>query len=109
MRFLVDAQLPPGLADFLREAGHQAEHVNLIGLATASDREIWDYASRNGAAIFRKDEDFVDFARTETGGPAVIWIRLGNTTNRALRTVLERVLPEVLAGLSDGERLIEIA
>jgi hypothetical protein len=40
MRFLVDAQLPPMLVRWLRERGHEAEHVTEIGMVGASDRDI---------------------------------------------------------------------
>ena len=58
MRFLVDAQLPPALARWLVERGYVAEHVFDLGMAGADDREIWAYASRVGAVIITKDEDF---------------------------------------------------
>lgn len=109
MRFLIDAQLPPSLADRLREAGHEAEHVNRIGLGPASDRRIWTYAAVNQAIVISKDEDFADLARRSKRGPAVIWVRLGNTTSRALWRALEPVLPEIFEGLARGERLIEVA
>jgi predicted nuclease of predicted toxin-antitoxin system len=40
MRFLVDAQLPPGLCRWLRERGHEAEHVFDVGLGGVPDAEI---------------------------------------------------------------------
>jgi len=109
VRFLVDAQLPPSLAERFREAGHEAEHVNLIGLGAASDRRIWTYARSNGAVIITKDQDFADLARNDRRGAAVVWIRVGNTTSRALWRTLEPVLPEILDGLEHGETLIEVA
>lgn len=109
MRFLVDAQLPPALAERLRAAGHEAEHVNLIGLGPASDRRIWTYARSNGAVIITKDQDFADLSRSDRRGAAVVWIRIGNTTSRALWRALEPILPEILDGLERGERLIEVA
>ncbi len=54
MRFLIDAQLPPALARFLSDAGHQAEHVYDAGMAAASDRVIWKYALENGATIINQ-------------------------------------------------------
>jgi predicted nuclease of predicted toxin-antitoxin system len=41
VKFLVDAQLPPALARWLREAGHEAEHVEFVGLREESDSAIW--------------------------------------------------------------------
>ena len=58
MRFVVDAQLPPALARRLEALGHRAEHVADLGLTSASDNEIRDYAAGVGAAIVTKDEDF---------------------------------------------------
>ena len=51
MRFLVDAQLPPALADYLVGLGHDAEHVNTIGIGAATDRGIWAYARERRAVI----------------------------------------------------------
>ena len=108
MRFLIDAQLPPSLADRLRDAGHEAEHVNLIGLGAARDREIWTYARSKGAVIVTKDQDFADLARSERKGAAVVWVRIGNATSVALWRALEPVMPEILDGLGRGETLIEV-
>jgi predicted nuclease of predicted toxin-antitoxin system len=35
MKFLVDAQLPPGLCRWLQARGHEAEHVGAGALADA--------------------------------------------------------------------------
>lgn len=59
MRLLVDAQLPPALARWLSERGHQTMHVLDEGLLGASDRQIWQYAASDGVGIVTKDEDFV--------------------------------------------------
>lgn len=109
MRFLIDAQLPPALADELNRKGHHAEHVNVIGIGAATDREVWLYAVNHRAVIVTKDHDFADLARTDPSGTPVVWVRLGNTTRRALWHALEPLLPEILGGLERGERLIEIA
>ncbi len=58
MKFLVDAQLPPALARWLREAGHEAQAVRDAGLLEAEDGAIWNHALAIGAAIITKDEDF---------------------------------------------------
>jgi len=41
MRFLVDNQLPPSLARWLRDRGHDAEHVFESGLHLLDDRALW--------------------------------------------------------------------
>ena len=105
----MDAQLPPALAAHLASVGHEAEHVNQIEHGVASDRDIWSYAIEAGAVIISKDEDFATLARDKSAGAQVVWIRLGNVTNRALWRALEPLLPEIVEGLEAGERLIEVA
>lgn len=107
MRFLVDAQLPPALARWLAERGHPAEHVFDLGMAGADDRDIWAYAARVGAVIVTKDEDFAE-RRARADGPAVVWIRVGNTSRRDLLTWFRFRLPAINDALSRGETVIEI-
>lgn len=108
MRFVVDAQLPPALARWLTSQGHRAEHVVDVELAGATDRTIWDYALDQGAVILTKDEDFALRRTLEVAGPAVVWIRLGNTRKGELLRWFEALLPEILKALERGEVLVEV-
>ena len=108
MRLLVDAQLPPALARRLEALGQIAEHVADRGMASASDDAIRDYAASVGAVIVTKDEDFA-VRRLLAGGPAVVWLRLGNTRRTALLNRVEGDLPEIVAALERGETLVEVA
>jgi predicted nuclease of predicted toxin-antitoxin system len=109
MRFLVDAQLPPALARWITQQGHDAEHVGDRAMATAPDGEIWNYALAAPAIIITKDEDFPRRRAVSTTGPTIIWIRLPNTRRRELIAWFETVFPKILAELDHGETLIEIA
>lgn len=108
MKFLVDAQLPPALAHWLREAGHQAEHVQDAGLRDASDSAIWAYALSNAAIIVTKDEDFAARSSRETTAPVIVWLRVGNSTNPVLRSWIEARLPGIEQMLGLRNRLIEV-
>jgi predicted nuclease of predicted toxin-antitoxin system len=108
VRFLVDAQLPPALARRLEAWGHVAEHVADVGMAAAPDQQIRDYAARVGAAIVTKDEDFAVW-RLLHDGPAVVWLRLGNTRRVALLARVEVELPAIVGALEKGDQLIEIS
>jgi predicted nuclease of predicted toxin-antitoxin system len=59
VKFLVDANLPPALVEWLTSEGYEAQHVAGLGLENASDRAIWPYAQASSACIVTKDEDFV--------------------------------------------------
>jgi len=108
VRFLVDAQLPPVLTAWLREAGHEAEHIEDVGLREADDRPIGAYALKVGAIIVTKDEDFAERSSRETNGPVIIWPRIGNSTNRVLRAWIEPRLTGIMELVGQGHRLIEV-
>jgi predicted nuclease of predicted toxin-antitoxin system len=108
VRFLVDTQLPQTLATWLRERGHQAEHVLEIGLAQSKDNSIWHYARENNAVVLSKDEDFAEWVRRGRTGPVIVWLRLGNASTRKLITWLEPLLPFIVEKIQQGERLIEV-
>jgi predicted nuclease of predicted toxin-antitoxin system len=87
MKFLVDANLPPGLASWLGAFGHQAIHVmDVVGLRN-DDRAIFDYARLHNLTIMTKDEDFALLTTLSPDSPSVVWLRLGNATNPALRAL----------------------
>ena len=107
MRFLVDAQLPPALARRIESLGHAAEHVADRGLAKAKDDQIRAHARETGAAIVTKDEDFA-VHRILHDGPAVVWVRIGNTRRAELLRRAETELPTIVAALERGETLVEL-
>ncbi|MCY3830536.1 MAG: DUF5615 family PIN-like protein [Rhodospirillaceae bacterium] len=107
MRFLIDAQLPPGLARWLSDRGHACDHVNGIGLGAAADDDIEAWARAAQAVIWTKDADFADRARRGPG-LQVVWLRWGNTTNAALRARLTPHLGEIETALEAGEVLVEV-
>ncbi len=108
MKFLVDAQLPPALALWLREAGYAADHLESIGLLHASDGAIWERALRDSFVIVTKDEDFAARSVQASVAPVVVWLRVGNATNPALRAWFEPRLPGIVAFLQSGSRLVEV-
>lgn len=106
MKFLVDAQLPPGLCRWLVERGHEAAHVFMLGLVDATDQMIADRAIADGAVIISKDEDFLVLRIPDRF--TFIWLRCGNVTNMALFNWLEPRWAQVEHLLGGGERLIEL-
>ena len=108
MNFLIDAQLPRQLAQWISGRGQRATHVFDVGLQAASDPAIWQHATEAQATIISKDEDFVDRWLLSNKPVAVIWIRKGNCSNRALMAWFEPLWPEALKRLEQGERLIEL-
>ena len=108
MNFLVDAQLSPQLARWISGRGQHATHVFEAGLHGATDAAVWQHAVNEHAIIISKDEDFVDRWLLGDGSVAVVWVRKGNCSNRALLAWFEPLWPDVLKRLEQGERLIEL-
>ena len=108
MRYLIDAQLPPSLARWLGEQGLAATAVRDAGLLESDDGSIVNFAASGNWAILTKDEDIALRCIGDPAAPRVVWLRLGNCTNRVLFEWLKPFLPEIQRRLGDGERLIEV-
>lgn len=108
MRFVIDAQLPPALARLFEAHGHTAEHVADIGLRDADDSPIWAYAPENQAVIVTKDEDFPHRLRQSRMAPVIVWLRIGNTSRRALLQWLDPLIPQIVQLIQNGDKLIEV-
>jgi predicted nuclease of predicted toxin-antitoxin system len=107
VKFIVDAQLPPALASWLRERGHDAASVREIGLREADDKSIWSRAQSANAIIVTKDEDFALLA-TALPAVRVLWVRIGNVINRVLLARFDQAWPEIVTHLEEGARIVEV-
>jgi len=108
VKFIVDAQLPPSLAEALRQAGYDSVAMREIGLREAKDAAIWNYALQNNGVILTKDEDFAERCMASPQAPVVIWLRIGNATNPELLGWFMPQLPSMLARLQAGDGIIEV-
>ena len=108
MRFLVDAQLPPALARWLGDKGYAASSVRDAGFLTSDDGSIRNYAREGGWVLVTKDEDFAEEEMNFHAGPPLVWLRIGNATNRVLFAWLEPILPEIIRQLESGQSLVEV-
>ena len=108
MKFLVDAQLPPAVARWLRDAGHDAQAVREVGLREAEDDVIWKHALTTKAVIITKDEDFPIRAQQSETSPVIVWLRIGNTSNHTLQLWLMPQLPQIIDWIEQGVRLLEV-
>ena len=108
VRYLVDAQLPPGLCLRLIEHGREAFHVIDKLSPDASDLAVASEADRLGAILISKDEDFCQFSQRGILASPLLWIRIGNTTNAHLWNVLQPLLPEIERSFAAGEKIVEL-
>lgn len=107
MKVLVDAQLPPALALWLRDKGVEADHVGDLGLLTATDHAIWDLAVADDYVLMSKDRDFADWAVVRTPHPQIVWVRRGNQGTPEMLAWLEDAWPRIVESLVEGARVVE--
>ena len=88
MKLLFDQNLSPRLVRRLTDLYPDSNHVYLIGLDTAPDPIIWEYARDNDFIIVTRDADFSDLNVMLGYPPKVIWIRRGNCTTQEIETML---------------------
>lgn len=111
MRLLIDANLSPRVAAQLIGAGLEAVHVADVGLVTAADEAILDYAAANELVIVSADSDFGELMATSRGAarPSVVLLRSADRlTPDQQAALLAANLPAVAAGLKEGA-LVSIA
>jgi predicted nuclease of predicted toxin-antitoxin system len=108
LRFLIDAQLPPRLAHRLNELGHEAVHVFDLGLAAATDGQIWEEAIARDAAVVTKDRDFSTWRVARLEGPAIVWLRFGNCDTDTLIKRMIGALDQIAAAIGRGEEVVEV-
>jgi predicted nuclease of predicted toxin-antitoxin system len=108
VNFVVDAQLPPGLAAWIVEQGHEAQHIFDLEGQAAPDNHVWLTAIQRDAIIISKDRDFVEWALTRMPSTKVVWVRIGNATNRNLLSHLALAWREVIEALERGDQVVEV-
>ena len=103
MKLLFDQNLSFRLVDMLQDLFPESTHVRAVGLESADDRAVWEYAARQGLAIVSKDSDFQQRSMVFGHPPKVIWVRLGNCTTQDVADLLRRECPEIEAFLADDQ------
>jgi predicted nuclease of predicted toxin-antitoxin system len=103
VKFVIDESVSWRLARALSEAGHDAIHVDRIGLVSAKDPAIFERARVEGRVVVTQDIGFQDLVFAgEQPCPSVILLRIrdGRASTRA-RLILDS-LPVIEADLAVG-------
>ncbi len=111
MRFLIDADLPRETAALLASYGHVAVDVRDIGMRSAEDPDIANYAKQHGLCILTADWGFSDiriFPPPDYAGIVVLGLPAHATGAQlldVLRVLLER--PDLVALLPGRLAVVE--
>lgn len=88
MKLILDQNISRRLVALLQADYPGSTQTALVGLETATDSEIWQFAKTNDFVIVTKDSDFEEISVIKGTPPRVIWIRTGNVQNHALLNIL---------------------
>ncbi|MBS0557479.1 MAG: DUF5615 family PIN-like protein [Proteobacteria bacterium] len=103
MNFLLDANMPRAALSALAAHGHGAQLARDIGLGTAPDEQIAQFARAHAAVLVTRDLDFADVRRYPPGRHfGLLVLRLPDTaTATQIAGVLDRFLksPRLVAQL----------
>jgi predicted nuclease of predicted toxin-antitoxin system len=110
VKLLFDENLAPRLVGALKDLYPGSIHVRAIGLKSAPDSVVWEYAAKSGYAIVSKDADFRQRSFLFGHPPKVIWVRTGNCSTEQIERLLRSRVPEILAfGLAEAEAFLSLA
>jgi predicted nuclease of predicted toxin-antitoxin system len=97
---LFDQNLSPHLVARLTDLYPGSTHVSMVGLSTALDAEIWEYARQHDYIIVTKDADFSELGLLQGFPPKIVWIRRGNCSTTEIEQLL-RESSQTIRSLGD--------
>jgi predicted nuclease of predicted toxin-antitoxin system len=103
MKLLFDQNLSPRLVRALADLYPDSMHVREVGLRTADDEVVWNYALQHGFVIVSKDSDFHQRSFLYGHPPKVVWIRRGNCSTREMETILRTRYNDLLGFEKDEQ------
>ncbi len=102
MKLLFDQNLSPRLCDRLRDVWADLVHVRAVGLATADDSVVWEYARQHDLIVVSKDSDFSGRAFLYGAPPKVVWMVVGNCSSGEIEQLLRGKRDQVEAFAADA-------
>lgn len=110
MKLLLDENLSRRLLPFLQHDYPGSTQVALVGLESATDQSVWEYAKANGYVIVTRDADFEELTLVWGQPPQVIWIKAKNQSRTAtLKMLLENKTLIEQALTLDRQACVEIS
>ncbi|MEO5569445.1 MAG: DUF5615 family PIN-like protein [Bacteroidia bacterium] len=108
MNFIVDAQLPKSLSDFLCSKGFDSVHtLQLPEKNQTKDFVINELAANENRVIITKDNDFLESFILKKVPIKLIFVRTGNIKNAALLSFFALRIDKIIELLEENS-LLEI-
>ena len=109
MKFLIDAQLPMALKNWLMDRGHDVIHTRDIqGKNLTEDMEVIRIADSQSRIVTSKDNDFQKH-RVLFGKPdRLLIIATGNIVNKVLLKLFENNFDQIEHAFEKGSKVVEL-
>lgn len=88
MKLLLDENLSRRLVPFLQHDYPGSDQIVLLDMASATDKEVWEFAKEKGYVIVTRDADFQELSLVWGQPPKVIRLRTFNQNRAATLKVL---------------------
>ncbi|MFC2188279.1 DUF5615 family PIN-like protein [Fulvivirgaceae bacterium LMO-SS25] len=109
MKFIVDAQLPKSLSDFLNQKGFDSIHtLDLPDKNRTTDGQIAKLSTEEERVVISKDIDFLESFLIKSQPKKLIVVKTGNIPNRQLISIFEANLDTIIQMISRSN-LLEIS
>ena len=113
IEFWIDLNLPPQMAIWLHdEFGVNAKSFKELHFEIVPDLEVYKIAAQkeNKIIITTKDIDFSNYRKVAGAPPRILYLNIGNISNKNLKVLLHEKFPEILnLFLTTNDPLIEIS
>jgi predicted nuclease of predicted toxin-antitoxin system len=113
LEFWIDLNLPPQMAIWLKEGFNvQAKSFKELLFSDVPDVEVYKIAAAgiNKIIITTKDVDFSNYQNIVGPPPRILYLNIGNISNKNLKFLIESKFSEILQlFLTTNEPLIEIS
>ena len=104
MKFIIDAQLPPALATFLRDNGFDAIHTKDLQHGNdTTDAQINAISIAENRIVISKDGDFYDSFAAKKEPYKLLHIKTGNITNEKLIELFSKNLAAIVSELEERD------
>lgn len=103
MKLLLDENLSRRLVPFLQHDFPGSSQVVLLGMQSASDKEVWQKAREDGYVIVTRDADFQELSLVWGQPPKVIRLKTLNQSRASTLKVLVENKEAITVALLDND------
>ena len=108
MKFLIDAQLPKKLSQFINEKGLESIHtLDLPDQNSTSDAKIIQLSLDNKYIVITKDQDFWDIYKQKAEPYKLIYLTVGNLSTKDIIQLFEKNFSTIIESIAKSD-VIEI-